>query len=102
MSNSGSVLDHLIEQGRALGLSEADVTAMYHRSLPVEPQIQQVTRWTRCPECRTRAVRTITWNGDSEGAWSCSNDYCWSEYVDTFTFTKAEMAYFERVEDEAT
>lgn len=98
MSATSTVPAHLIETGRDLGLSEADVVAMWERAQPSKPEIHGVTRWARCPECRSNESRTITWAGGSEGAWSCSNDTCWSEYVDTFTFTKAEMAFFEEQE----
>lgn len=95
MSTTTAMPAEFYEMGKALGMTEAEVEAMWQRSLPTAPTITEVTRWTRCPECKSRANRTITWAGGNSGAWSCSNDSCWAEFVDEFRFTKDEVAFFE-------
>lgn len=87
-----------IEEGKALGLTEEQVHQMWAKTLSrtSTPETTEVTRWVTCPECGHRASLTVSYVDETTGSTCC--DECGLEFVNTFRFTKTEIAYFEEMD----
>ena len=84
------------------GCDAEEVAAMRERMEAVRsarPVVTDVTRWTKCPDCKHRASVTVDRPdaGTNVGVWTCNE--CGGTWVDEFSFTKAERAAFDAKEE---
>lgn len=92
-------MEQMVKEGQALGLTEEQVREMWAKMVAAPAVATEVTRWTTCSDCRTRASVVVSMVDEETGAWAC--DECGQEWADRFRFTKSEMEVFARAEDAA-
>ena len=92
-------MDDFIAEGAALGLTEEQVREMWAKMTATPSALSEVTRWVTCEECGYRSSNTISRADGNTGATDCNE--CGHSIVRTFRFTKAEVEFFDRVEEEA-